>query len=572
MKRFFKVVLPVVLAVSILLCTAWYFLVYDHEFTQDVLLYCANFFEDQGQHKFASWLYDLSYRQTDNHDDIAVRLAEKYIDNGNFTKAEHTLFRAISEGGGKDLYIALSKVFLAQDKLLDAVKLLDNITDPALKAELDALRPAAPELSPTPGYYNQRITVTVANSNVTYYIAADGEYPSLKEDLYTKPIALDAGESTIYALSVADNGLVSPLTVATYTIVGVVEKVNFADSAMEAEIRKILSAPASQVLYTNDLWQIKSFTIPADVQSLDDLKYLTHLEQLTVSHDVAGKLANLSVLLELEELSITNSSVTNSDLSIIGALPKLTKLTLKNCNISSLSGLENAKQLTYLDLSFNAIRNIGPLAYLTKLQELNLSNNALENLDALTGLVLLAKLDIANNAVTSISNIMGLTCLTELKAAHNRISDIAVIGGFAKLEILDLSYNQIAVVSFLANNKELTYLDISNNSVTDINWLSALVKLHTFRFSNNKITKLPTWPADCALVILDGAYNQITSIAPLKGLNNINNIYLDYNPNLSSLSGLENCHNLIMVSVFGTKVRNASALIQQSIIVHYDPT
>lgn len=572
MKNFFKIVLPVVLAVAILLCTAWYFLVYDHEFTQDALLYFANYFEDQGQHKFASWLYDLSYAQTDNHDDIAVRLAEKYIERGNYTKAEYTLFRAISEGGGKDLYIALCKVFLAQDKLLDAVKLLDNISNTTVKAELDAMRPAAPTLSPTPGFYNQRINITTSVDDLSYYISADGEYPSVNEDLYTKPIALNSGENVIYALAVSDNGLVSPLTISTYTIVGVVEEVTFSDSAMEAAIRKILNAPDSQVLYTNDLWQIKTFTVPQEVGTLEDLKYLTHLEELIIDWDASGKLAHIATLSKLTTLSITGTTVSSGELAAIGTLPVLSELTLKNCNISSLAGLENAVNLTYLDLSYNAIRNIAPLTSLTKLQELCLNNNALESLEAITGLTRLTKLDIANNAVSSLDAISGLAGLTELKAQHNVITSAAVIGGFTKLEVLDISYNQVSDVSMLESNIMLTYLDISNNNVSSITALSTLVKLHTFRFSNNQVTALPSWPTSCSLVILDGAYNKISSVSPLKGLSSINNIYLDYNSGLSSLSGLENCPNLIMVSVFGTKVRSANALIQQSIIVHYDPT
>jgi len=571
MKRFFKIFLPVILAITILLCTAWYLLVYDHEFTQDVLLYCANYFEDQGQHKIASWLYDLSYEQTDNHDDIAARLAEKYIANGNYTKAEHTLFRAISEGGGKDLYVALCKVFLTQDKLLDAVELLDNISDPTLKSQLDAMRPAAPVLSPTPGFYNQRITVTAPMADVTYYISADGEYPSLTEDLYTGPIATEAGENVIFALAVDSNGLVSPLTVSTYTIVGLVEKVTLTDPAIEAEIRKLINAPASQILYTNDLWQIKEFTVPTEVKSLDDLKYLTNLETLTINHDVSGMLGSIASLPKLSKLSVTGSTVSVGELAVIGSMENLTSLTLENCNLSSLQGLENARNLQYLNLRYNAIRNLNPISGCLNLQELYLSNNALDSLEALAGLVALRKLDIANNAIDSLEPIAALTELTELLAQHNAITDVSYIGGFSKLTVLDVSYNDLTSISDLAKNILLTDLNISNNTISSITELSTLVNLQVFRFANNQATKLPSWPTDCALITLDGAYNNISSVAPLKGLEQLNTVNLDYNKSLSSLSGLEECHNLIMVSVFGTKVRNANALLQQSVIVYYNP-
>jgi len=143
MKKAIRILVPLVLTMVILLCTFWYLFIYDREFTRDVLLSAARSFDNNGRHKIAAWFYDRAYRQSGDNDNVAIELAEQYKEIGNYTKAEYTLTKAISDGGGADLYIALSKIFVEQDKLLDAVRMLDNIKNPDIKQHLDRMRPAA---------------------------------------------------------------------------------------------------------------------------------------------------------------------------------------------------------------------------------------------------------------------------------------------------------------------------------------------------------------------------------------------------------------------------------------------
>lgn len=50
---------------------------------------------------------------------------------------------AIRTAPSEQLYRRLSATYVAQDKLLDAQQMLDSITDPAIRASLEAARPAA---------------------------------------------------------------------------------------------------------------------------------------------------------------------------------------------------------------------------------------------------------------------------------------------------------------------------------------------------------------------------------------------------------------------------------------------
>ncbi len=572
MKRAVRIIVPIVLAVAILLCLAWYLFVYDRDFTRDMLVSGARFFENQGNHEIAEWFYDCAYAQAGDNDAVAVELAQQHMKAGNFTLAEQTLTKAIEDGGGVELYIALSDAYVKQDKIRDAVRTLDGIGNEELRAELDKLRPAAPVASPAPGFYSQYISVALDSDVKTIYAKNAAEYPSTEKDLYQDPITLEFGENTIYAVSVAENGLVSHLSVLGYTVGGVIEEVTFADAAMEAAIREALQVDAETKLFTDDLWQLESFVVPQGVKTLKDLQYLTSLTDLLVEKSVAGEFAYLSALTNLCRLTVLDTNIKTEELAVIGALPKLEQLTLRNCGLTTTSGLGKAVNLKELDLSGNAIRNIQALSTMSQLQTLYLQHNALTDLSSLSALVKLETLNVSYNSLTTLSPIATLTALNSLEAGHNQLTEVAKLDKLTALTHLILEHNAITDVSALAACTELLTLDISDNALTSIDKLSALNKMTAFDFSRNKVTALPKFAKTSALVTIDGSHNQISSLDPLSGLKKLNNVYMDYNANISSVKSLASCPLLIQVNVYGTKVKDVKALTDQSVKVNHNPT
>lgn len=572
MKKTFRILVPLLLAFAIIFCIIWYLFVYDRAFTRDFLLSQARYFEKEGNHTVAAWFYNKAYAQAGNSDAVALELSDQYRSMGNYTKAEYTLSAAIADGGGAELYVALCKLYVEQDKLLDAVTMLGNIANPEIKAQLDALRPAAPTVAPDPGFYSQYISVVVNADGGTLYVTTDSEYPSVHEDAYSQPITLSVGENTIYALSVAESGLVSPLAIFGYTVGGVIEKVEFADPAMEAEIRDILGVSEEQELYTNDLWTITDFTVPDEAEVYSDLAYLSYLQTLTIQKGAAGQLDCLSSLSNLKTLYIVGTAVSSEELAVISSLHMLENLTLNGCSITSIAGIETLTSLTYLDLGNNTIRNITPLSALQNLQQLYLPHNALTDLTELSGLTSLTALDVSYNSLTSISPISPIQSITWLNAAHNSISDLNGLERLTSLRRLSVAYNSITDVGVLSACTELIELDISNNTIADITALSPLNQLANFDFSYNEVTALPAWSKDCHLVTIDGSYNQLTSIDELSGIAYLNNVFMDYNAELESITSLAKCNMLIQVNVFGTKVKDVDALKAMSVIVNYDPT
>lgn len=571
MKKSIRIITTITLVLAILFLSVWYLFVYDRPFTRDVLLSCARTSEGRGNHAVAAWFYDLAYAQSNNSDSVAIELSQQYKKSGNYTKAEYTLYNAISNGGGVDVYIALSKLYIEQDKLLDAVTMLNSVADPEIKAALDAQRPTAPTVSPEPGFYNQYISVTLETANETVYCSVGREYPSVGTEPYSEPITLSEGENIINAVAVNETGLVSTLSTFSYTVGGVVELVEFQDTAIELEIRAILNVDTSTILYTNDLWAITEFEIPEDAKNYADIKHLSFLKKLTVASGKNDQLAVIATLNNLTELTITDTSVNSDVLTGISKLPFLTKLTLTNCSLSDISVLKAATTITNLDLSNNAIRDISCLAELQTLQELTLHHNALTDLTPLSGVTSLVSLDISHNSITTLAPIATLTSVETLYADANLLTELGSLNKLTNLKILSLSENKLENIDVLAECVKITELNISTNLIKNIECLSEMNDLAHLNFSHNQVVAIPEWDKDCALITIDGSYNKVKKLDNLAGLSHLNIITMDHNESITQVDVLANCPMLIEVNVFGTGVTDARLLKAQGVVVNYSP-
>lgn len=571
MKKALKVIIPLLLSLAVICSMAWYFLVYDQAFTKDMLLWSARTLEQEGQHELAAWLYNITYQQASYEDDIAIELSNQYKTIGNYTKAEYTIAEAIAANPTTDLYIALCNLYVQQDKLLDAVALLDTITNPEIKAELDAMRPEAPILTPEAGFYSQYVTVEATTNASTLFVNTHNQFPTTEKDLYTGPITLPEGETVIYAIAVNDNGLVSPLTVNGYTIGGVIELVNFSDPAMEAAMRSAIGADEDDAIFTNALWNVKSFNVPDEAAILSDLAYLPYLETLHISNTANGDLTNIKNLSYLKELHLTGGSLGEEDLNVIGQLTGLKRLTISGCGISTIASLANLTQLEYLDLSGNTLRNLSVISSMQELQELYLNNNVITDLTVLAGLNKLKILDVSYNSLNAVDPLRANTALTNLNFSHNEVTDVQALTTLQALIELNAGNNAITDVSAISACLAIEHLNISNNSITDISTLYVLEKMQHFDFSYNQVKDLPKFSKNSALVYIDGSYNQIEDLKALSSLTDLNVVLMDYNEKLASLEPLDSCPRLVKVNAYGTKVADVRFLTDKSIVVNYNP-
>lgn len=571
MKKTVKLLVSLMLGLLILSSIVWYLFVYDRAFTRDTLLNQARYQDINGNSRLSSFFYDAAYKFSGLDENVAIELANQYKHDGNYTKAEFTLTEAIHNAPTAELYTALSRAYVEQDKLLDAVKLLDNISHPDIKAQLDAQRPSVPAPNPESGYYSEYIQVKLDSKAKYIFYTLDESYPSIDGDVYQSPIELPAGETVITAIGVSEDGLVSPVATLNYTITGVIEEITLEDDAIDQVIRELIDVEEDERILSNQLWEITEFIVPDDAASYNDLAYLTNLTQLTIDTQELEDLDFLASLQKLTVLNLPGCRFDTDSMAIVATLPNLTELNLSNCGLSTIDFLESAPSLKALDLNSNTLRNLDVLTTIPTLECVNLQHNAVTSLDAIGTLTNLKELDIGYNAVTSLVPLGNCTQMVRLNADHNALENLEGLNGMTQLAYLSVDYNDIYGVSVLTANNALVDLSIASNNITDISSLSALNNLEILDFSGNQVDYLPQWAEDSPLQTIDGSYNLLSSIDSLGNLQSLTHVYMDYNL-ITDINALENCFCLVQVNVYGNAIPDVSLLRERDIIVNYDPT
>lgn len=526
---------------------------------------------EDGKYDRAVKRYETAAELDPRTPEYVLKLADACIADGSYTKAERSLVNAIRTAPSVELYCKLSSVYIAQDKLLDSQKMLDSITDPAIRAEIDAMRPAAPAFSHESGEYDEYIELSISGSGGKIYYSTTEQYPSVETEAYTSPITLPAGETHISATLVGENGLVSPLAEADYLIVGVVEEVTFASPELESYVRDTLYIARTEPVMTDDLWTITELTVPDTMTDLSDLRYFKNLTTLNIHIAVTADYSFLTELSALETLDLSGCLLSAEAVGYIGGLPSLTSLKLSGCGISNIQPLSALSELTVLDLSQNSISDISALTELKKLTVLDLHSNAVSSLSALKGATDLTELDISENSVSDLAPLSGCTKLETLRAEDNRITSVSALSSMPKLVTLTASKNSITDISPLSGCTKLSRLELAENSLTSVEVLSALVNVTYLDISRNEITALPTIDATAHLQQFYASYNQLEDISMLKGLPELTYVDVDYNENIEDVECLASCPLLVQINAFGTKVKEVTTLTQIGVIVNYNP-
>ena len=552
MKRVLKIVIPLVVVLALLGTAAWFFLSFRADLTAGFLRGQAAKMVEKERYSRAVTYYNWAWQLDPENQEIPLALAEAYAGSGNYTKAEYTLVRAISaRPQDVDLYVALCQVYVAQDKLLDAVQMLDRTSDAEVKAALDELRPAAPVLSPENGYYTEYIEVTADGGGNAVYLSIDGDYPSMEDDAYTGPVTLPGGETMVMAVAVDENQMVSQAVQNGYTIGGVVEPVTLNDPAIDAAVREQLGMTASETLMTDDLWSIAELTLPDTVADLADLSHFTGLTTLTIQNVSGLDFSVLSQLTALQTLDLSGCTISTGSLDAIAGLTGLRVLRLNNCALTDINALSQLTALTELQLANNSLTDIGVTSLMLDLETVTLTNNPVTSIAGLSACTKLKSLDISGCSVTSIASLSGKTALETLLAGNNQIADLSPLEGCTALAVLEVPYNLVSDISVLAQLPALT----------------------RFVGNNNQITAVPDFDEETSkLQYIQLDYNEVADLAGLQGINSLNYVYADYNQ-VETILPLKNNINLIQINVWDNPIpeEEVKSLQENSIIVNYNP-
>lgn len=572
MKKALKIIIPILLVLILLITAYWFFFKYRSDITANLFEHWGDRKADAGDYNGAMKLYSIAHDLDPNDTELSLKLADAYRSTGNYTKAEYIIVHAIyADPENVDLYLILSGIYVEQDKMMDAQLMLDHVSNETVREQLEAMRPAAPVITPDGGKYSDYISITATyDKDTTCYVTTDGEFPSLKQEPYSEPIALEGGETTVCAITVSDNGLVSTAVYAGYTIAGVIEDAVFNDPALEAYVQELLSKEG-RTLQTDDLWGVKELEIPETVTDLSDLHYFVGLETLT-AHDIpSAEYSFLAEMPHMKNLNLSGCGISSAAMEYIGDCKELENLDLSNCGLSNISSLSTLTTLKVLNLDDNSINDLAGLSKCTSLEELHICRNAVTSVVPLSSLKSLKILDISLNSIDTVEPISKCTSLSELNVSNNKLTDLQGIGSLKNLTSLNASKNEIGSVDGIENCKMLEVFDLSDNKLTDISGLANIKTLTDINIDYNDVLAVPNFADDCTLVSFSAAHNFLENCEGLAGLPNLNFVNMDYN-NIRDISCLLSCNRLVQVNVFGTYIKNVTEFTNRGIIVNYDPT
>ncbi|MCL1819527.1 MAG: leucine-rich repeat domain-containing protein [Oscillospiraceae bacterium] len=489
--------------------------------------------------------------------ELRLKLVDLYVETGNYSRAEYLLLRGTLEKAGQiELYRRLCNVFVKQDKLFDAVSLINDMSNPNIREMLMSERPPMPVFNPSPGDYREFLTVAVSvREGDICYLSLNGEIPVLAEE-YNEPITLTQGITNIKAVAVSPEGIVSDWVDISYRLDDVIEPVVFEDAVIERITREILGIP-NGIIISDKLQAVKELSIPENENyvTLNDLRHFTHLDTLKlVGNGTPVDISALWNLSRLRIMSLTDFGIDSFNLESVGQLEWLEHLDLSRNNIVSLEALSGLVSLKTLVISGNNILDISPLAELVLLERLDFSQNAAESTGALSEMTNLRILNMSGNLISSLKGLealrglvtldmssnsvagkemtylAGLSSLKELNISGNRgLEDISALGNLSKLEALTADNCSIKDLTELGGLSSLTFLSLNYNAIELLDGLEELESLNILWANRNEINSLRAVSL-LPLIELHIEHNKLPSLVRIKDNETLKKVYAFGNP------------------------------------------
>jgi len=247
---------------------------------------------------------------------------------------------------------------------------------------------------------------------------------------------------------------------------------------------------------------------------------------------------------------------------------QLTVLNAHDRNISSLAGLEMARNLNTLLLYNNQLTNFS-LPTLTNLASLNLSGNSLTNVSLPDGMTSLFSLLIEGNPLTQLTLPADLTGLEELGLNNNQLVSFNLPSTLIGLGMLDLGFNSLTNLSLPAGFTNLNLLRLSGNSLTNLTIPTGLTRLSQLYLDQNQLASF-TLPAGVTnLRVLDLFFNQLTNLNLPTDQRNLISLDLDNN-RLASLNLPANLTGLSFLHARDNQITNFNLPVDMRALTFLD--
>ena len=312
--------------------------------------------------------------------------------------------------------------------------------------------------------------------------------------------------------------------------------VHIPDPNLRAAIAEALGKNPNAPITAEEMERLKELDVPdRGIHDLTGLQFATNLSRLYLRDNQISNLSPLASLINLRDITLDSNPV--SDLYPVKSLKNLTRLWCHQTQVSDLS----------------------PIAGLINLRDLRLITNPISDLAPVRGLTNLTRLYLADTLVSDLSPVRGLTNLTHLDFRDTLVSDLSPVAGLINLEVLRFSNESLSDLSPLAGLINLEEVFSWGNSISDLSPLAGLTKLEEINFCRGNISDISPLAGLTGLTQLYLVSNEISDISPLSGLTGLTRLSLERNE-VSDVSPLAGLTNLKWLNVGSNEIADISPL------------
>ncbi|CAL5990413.1 Conserved_hypothetical protein [Hexamita inflata] len=335
--------------------------------------------------------------------------------------------------------------------------------------------------------------------------------------------------------------------------------------------------------------------------------------QITIQND-----PNLKDIKLFDELQINSAQIINCpNIKFTRFSTKITNLTINNCQLFNVNGIEQMKQLTYLNLNNNKCVIIEPVAQLTNLTSFSAENNIIQDLNTLKSIQGYPEFitrqntpsdsDISNylrsiNNTQSVQEFKNATQSNKQQTdalvnetlqydakmkskyqssvSSNKLSissdaDLKSLRFVDELNVTELNISSCKNVTFsrtptkvvklqvtscelknangIEKMKQLQFLNLQSNQITSVQGVGELRNLKELYLNSNQIQNVQELKGLINLTYLQLSSNQLTSVQELKGLTNLTYLHLGSNQ-LTSVQGVGELRNLNTLYLYSNQI------------------
>ncbi|CAL6085198.1 leucine-rich_repeat domain-containing protein [Hexamita inflata] len=251
---------------------------------------------------------------------------------------------------------------------------------------------------------------------------------------------------------------------------------------------------------------------------------------------------------------------------VLNKIPnQITSLTINNCKLTNIVGIQNMKQLQYLNLKDNCIILIEQLQQLTNLKQLLIDNNYIQDLEYLTNQEWISQQQIAKDAnlqayLTDTNSTLTLEAFKAQVAPKRAKSDQLLVPLYdndmrnkhqaaikcqtlyiendytiknlkfaEQLDLVEIILSKCANVTFKRTPSNLQYLSLCDCNISDLSGIQSCAQLKKLQITNSPLRSLSHISSLVNLLSLQITGSKLTNVV---GINNLTKLqYLDLSEN-----------------------------------------